>query len=43
MDDHIGRFRELVEAGVSEVAVRLVDLTDAAPLARFAPVIAAFR
>ena len=42
-DDQIGRFRELAEAGVEEVAVRLVDLVDAEPLARLAPVIAAFR
>ena len=37
------RFRELAEAGVGEVAVRLVDLVDAEPIARMAPVIAAFR
>ena len=42
-DDQIGRFRELAEAGVGEVAVRLVDLVDAEPLARMAPVISAFR
>jgi len=41
--DHIGRFRELSEAGVAEVMVRLPDLTDAEPLARMAKVIAAFR
>jgi hypothetical protein len=43
VDDQVGRFRELAEAGVGEVAVRLVDLVDAVPLARMAPVIAAFR
>jgi F420-dependent oxidoreductase-like protein len=43
VDDHIGRFRELAEAGVGEVMLRLPDLTDAAPLARMAKVIAAFR
>ena len=43
VDDHIGRFRELAEAGVSEVMVRLPDLTDAEPLSRMAKVIAAFR
>ena len=43
VDDQIGRFRELAEAGVGEVAVRLVDLVDAEPIARMAPVIAAFR
>ncbi|HWM03783.1 MAG TPA: TIGR03560 family F420-dependent LLM class oxidoreductase [Actinophytocola sp.] len=43
VDDHIGRFRELAEAGVAEVMVRLPDLTDAEPLARMAKVISAFR
>jgi F420-dependent oxidoreductase-like protein len=43
VDDHIGRFRELAEAGVAEVMIRLPDLTDAEPLARMAKVIAAFR
>jgi hypothetical protein len=42
-DDQIGRFRELAEVGVEEVAVRLVDLVDAEPIRRMAPVIAAFR
>ena len=41
--DQVGRFRELAEAGVSEVAVRLVDLADGEAVARMAPVIAAFR
>lgn len=41
--DHVGRFRELAEAGVAEVMIRLPDLTDAAPLERAAEVIAAFR
>ena len=40
VDDHVGRFRELVDAGVSEVMVRLVD---AASLAAMAEVIARFR
>jgi F420-dependent oxidoreductase-like protein len=43
VDDHIGRFRELAEAGVREVMVRLPDLDDVEPLERFAKVIAAFR
>jgi F420-dependent oxidoreductase-like protein len=43
VDDHIGRFRELAEAGVSEVMVRLPDLTDPAPVSRMGKVIAAFR
>jgi hypothetical protein len=41
--DQVGRFRELAEAGVAEIAVRLVDLTDVDAIARMAPVIAAFR
>jgi predicted aconitase len=41
--DQVGRFRELAEVGVAEVAVRLPDLRDAAPVARMAEVIAAFR
>ena len=43
IDDHIGRFRELAEAGAQEVMVRLPDLTDATPLDRIAKVISAFR
>ena len=43
VDDHIGRFRELAEAGATEVMIRLPDLTSAAPLERAAAVIAAFR
>jgi F420-dependent oxidoreductase-like protein len=41
--DHIGRFRELAEAGVSEVMIRLPDLTDAEPLTRMSTIIGAFR
>jgi F420-dependent oxidoreductase-like protein len=43
VDDHIGRFRALADAGASEVMVRLPDLVDAGPVARMAPIIAAFR
>ena len=43
VDDHIGRFRELAEAGAQEAMIRLPDLTDTAPLERIAKVIAAFR
>ncbi|HET9137821.1 TIGR03560 family F420-dependent LLM class oxidoreductase [Actinophytocola sp.] len=43
VDDHVGRFRELAEAGVAEVMVRLPDLSDPEPLQRMAKVIAAFR
>lgn len=43
VDDHIGRFRELSEAGASEVIVRVADLQDAAPIERMARVIEAFR
>ncbi len=42
-DDQVGRLRQLADAGVGEVAVRLVDLVDADAVARFAPVVAAFR
>ncbi|MCI0688099.1 MAG: TIGR03560 family F420-dependent LLM class oxidoreductase [Sporichthyaceae bacterium] len=41
--DHVGRFRELAEAGASEVMVRLPDLTDAEPVERMGKVITAFR
>jgi F420-dependent oxidoreductase-like protein len=47
--DHVGRFRELAEAGVAEVMVRLPDLTAAGTgsgieaLERMAEVISAFR
>jgi alkanesulfonate monooxygenase SsuD/methylene tetrahydromethanopterin reductase-like flavin-dependent oxidoreductase (luciferase family) len=42
VDDHIGRFRQLAEAGVQEVMIRLPDLTDRAPLSLAGKVIAAF-
>ena len=41
--DHVGRFRELAEAGVSEVMVRLPDLADPRALDRLGDVVAAFR
>jgi alkanesulfonate monooxygenase SsuD/methylene tetrahydromethanopterin reductase-like flavin-dependent oxidoreductase (luciferase family) len=41
--DQVGRFRQLAEAGVAEVMVRLPDLVDAKPLAHMEKVIAAFR
>jgi len=41
--DHVGRFREISEAGAAEVMIRLPDLTDPAPLERMAKVISAFR
>jgi alkanesulfonate monooxygenase SsuD/methylene tetrahydromethanopterin reductase-like flavin-dependent oxidoreductase (luciferase family)/predicted kinase len=41
--DHVGRFREIAEIGVAEIAVRLPDLRDPTPVARMAEVIAAFR
>jgi hypothetical protein len=43
VDDHIGRFRELAEAGAAEVIVRLPDLEDPTSLERFARVITGFR
>ena len=42
-DDHVGRFRELAEAGVQTAMVSLADLDDVAPVERFAEVIASFR
>jgi F420-dependent oxidoreductase-like protein len=41
--DQVGRFRELAEAGVAEVMVRLPDLADPTSLDRMADVVAAFR
>jgi alkanesulfonate monooxygenase SsuD/methylene tetrahydromethanopterin reductase-like flavin-dependent oxidoreductase (luciferase family)/predicted kinase len=41
--DQVGRFHELAESGVAEVAVRLPDLRDPGPVARMGEVIAAFR
>lgn len=43
VEDHVGRFRELAEAGASEVMVRLPDLADPGALERMASVISAFR
>jgi F420-dependent oxidoreductase-like protein len=43
VEDHVGRFRRLAEAGASEVMLRLPDLTGPEPLERVAKVIAAFR
>ncbi len=41
--DQVGRFRELADAGVAEVMVRLPDLADPAGLDRMGEVISAFR
>ncbi len=41
--DHVGRFREVAEAGAQEVMVRLPDLDGPAALERMAKVISAFR
>jgi F420-dependent oxidoreductase-like protein len=41
--DHVGRFRQLAEAGAREVVIRLPGLTDGTPLALAADAIAAFR
>jgi F420-dependent oxidoreductase-like protein len=41
--DQVGRFRELAEAGVAEVMVRLPDLADPTALDRMAEVVGAFR
>jgi alkanesulfonate monooxygenase SsuD/methylene tetrahydromethanopterin reductase-like flavin-dependent oxidoreductase (luciferase family) len=42
VEEHVGRFRTLAEAGVQQAIVNLPDLGDAAPVERFAEVIAAF-
>jgi hypothetical protein len=41
--DHIGRFRQLAEAGVAEAMIRLPDPLDEASLAQVARVIETFR
>jgi F420-dependent oxidoreductase-like protein len=43
IDDHVGRFRELAEAGVQTAIVNLPDLDDPAPVERFAAIIDRFR
>ena len=42
VDDHVGRFRELAEAGVQTAIVNLPDVQDAEAVARFGEVIRAF-
>jgi alkanesulfonate monooxygenase SsuD/methylene tetrahydromethanopterin reductase-like flavin-dependent oxidoreductase (luciferase family) len=41
-DDHVGRFRELAEAGVQTAVVNLPDLSGTEPVERFAAIISAF-
>ena len=43
VDDHIGRFRELADAGAAEAIVRLPNLTDPTPIERIGRVIQSFR
>ena len=43
VEDHIGRYRRLAEAGVQTAMVSLADLALPGALERFAPVIGAFR
>jgi len=43
VEEHVGRYRELAEAGVQTAIVGLSDAGGAESVARFAPVIAAFR
>jgi hypothetical protein len=43
IDDHIGRLRELAEAGVSEVMLSLPNLADEGALEPLRQVISAFR
>ena len=40
--DHVGRFRELADAGVQTAIVNLPDLAGTAPIERFAEIITAF-
>jgi F420-dependent oxidoreductase-like protein len=42
VDDHVGRFRKLADAGVQTAIVSLPDLSGTEPLERFSQVIAAF-
>lgn len=42
VDDHIGRFRQLADAGVQTAIVSLADLEDEQAVERFAPVVEAF-
>ena len=42
IEDHVGRFRALAEAGVQTAIVNLPDLGDTAPIERFASIIEAF-
>ena len=42
VDDHIGRYRGLVDAGIDVAVLSLSDLGDTAPLERFAAVITEF-
>ena len=42
-DEHIGRYRELAEAGVQTAIVGLGDADGPESVARFAPVLEAFR
>jgi hypothetical protein len=42
VDDHVGRYRELAEAGVGTAIVRLAPVPDEAAIEAFAPVLAAF-
>ena len=43
VEEQVGRYRELAEAGVQTAIVRLAGVAGAEPVSRFADVIAAFR
>ena len=43
VDEHVGRYRELAEAGVQTAIVGLAEASGAESVSRFAEVIAAFR
>jgi F420-dependent oxidoreductase-like protein len=42
IEDHVGHYRQLAEAGVQTAIVNLPDLSDTAPVERFAEIIATF-
>jgi F420-dependent oxidoreductase-like protein len=42
VEDHVGRFRQLADAGVQTAIVSLAGMADTAPIERFGEVIAAF-
>jgi hypothetical protein len=43
VEEHVGRFRRLADAGVQEAIVRIADVGRPGSVERFAPVVDAFR